>query len=274
METDPDPRSSLRGRTIVLTRAASDNDAWRETLASLGARVIEVPSIRFVPVEDAEKWSEVLHRRREITHLVVTSRHAADFFAERIRAAGLHPSGDWSHVRIAVVGTSTARALEELGFPVHLVSPGRNAIDLATWLVSEEPIGPGSVILFPRSTSGRTELIEHLEASGAVVLAVDIYDTQPEDPARAQSLFTALDRGATIDWIVFASPSAVHGFLAITGERGRMLLDKAPPRAIALGPTTRAMLERARIPVAAAASRPELDSLRAAIETLATESGA
>ena len=46
----------LRGKTILITRAASQSDELRAGLEAAGARVIECPAIEIVPVED---WTEV-----------------------------------------------------------------------------------------------------------------------------------------------------------------------------------------------------------------------
>jgi uroporphyrinogen-III synthase len=46
----------LRGRTILITRAAAQSEELRTGLEDAGARVIECPAIEIVPVED---WTEV-----------------------------------------------------------------------------------------------------------------------------------------------------------------------------------------------------------------------
>ncbi len=46
----------LRGKTILITRAASQSEEMRTGLEAAGARVIECPAIEIVPVED---WTEV-----------------------------------------------------------------------------------------------------------------------------------------------------------------------------------------------------------------------
>jgi len=263
----------LRARTIVLTRAEGDNQIWRSALEELGAKVIVVPSIRFAPAVDLGAWSDAIDRRPAITHIIFTSRHAAEHFARQCEEDGVRLES-WSHARTAAVGDATAERMRELGLRVDLVSPGRTGVELAEWLFAREPLGPGSIVLLPRSAIARPELGDLLEASGAAVLRVDLYDTCPELPERAAELIEALDRGASIDWVVFASPSALRGFLEVTGARGSALLRGPPPRAVAIGPTTCREIDVRGFPVAGEAAHPDIDGLIGVFERLARGSRA
>src|SRR4030095_1703151 len=96
----------LLGKTILITRAASQSQELRTGLEQAGARVIECPSLEIIPVED---WTTVDHAANTVNTydlLIFTSVNAIDYFMERVRLAGVV-----CQVPIAAVGTSTAQRL-------------------------------------------------------------------------------------------------------------------------------------------------------------------
>jgi len=255
----------LEGRTIIVTRAAEDGAELAERLRALGARIIGVPAIRCRLADDLREWEEALARRREITHVVFTSRRAADFFLELAVRSGA-PAEAWRASRIAAVGPKTAARLRESGLEPDVEPARATGLELARELVERHGVGPGSVVLLPRSALGSPEATAVLETCGATVLDVPIYVTEAEDPAKAAPLIDLIDRGETVDAVVFASPSALQGFLEMTGALGRRLLEAPSTRLVAIGPTTRRAIEDAGLRVASQAARPDVDSLVAAVE--------
>ena len=93
----------LHGKTILITRAASQSEELRAGLEAAGARVIECPAIEIVPVED---WTEVDRAASNLPNydwLIFTSSNAVELFMRRLQALGLTCS-----TPIAVVGAGTA----------------------------------------------------------------------------------------------------------------------------------------------------------------------
>ncbi|MCZ6794905.1 MAG: uroporphyrinogen-III synthase [Planctomycetota bacterium] len=248
--------------TVLVTRTEEQGTALRERLESLGARVISVPAIRFVESEDIDGWNAALERREAVTHLLFTSRIAARFFCELSERAGVSREL-WRGCRIAAVGTGTAEYLRRQGLETDFVPRHSTGIGLATELVEHERLGPESAVLLPQSQLARPEVADFLRAAGCSVLTVSLYETLPEEPAHAAPLLELIDRGGRIDVAVFASPSALSGFVDMTGERGRRILQDA--RIVSIGPTTSRALREAGLEVSRESTRPDVEALTRAI---------
>src|ERR1700704_5255249 len=99
---------ALTGRTIVITRAASQSAGLRSQLEDLGARVIECPTIHLVPPQSWKPVDDAIRRLDTYQWLLSTSANAIEQFMDRMGKR--RPA-----VPIAVVGSATAAKLEEWG---------------------------------------------------------------------------------------------------------------------------------------------------------------
>ena len=98
------PKSSnteLTGKTVLITRAASQSADLRSRLENLGARVIECPTIRIVGPRTWKPVDEAIRRLETYQWLLFTSANAVDQFMARMR-------GKPCAAPIAVVGSATA----------------------------------------------------------------------------------------------------------------------------------------------------------------------
>jgi uroporphyrinogen-III synthase len=233
--------------------------------------VLCVPAIRFAPAEDLRPWRAALGRRRLFTHLVFTSQMAARVFADLSLASGVSLD-EWRPCRVAAIGARTGEVLTAAGLPPDFVAAGSRGLDFATALVEQEGLGPGCLVLLPQSAIARPEVADLLEAAGAAVEAVAIYETIAEDESKAEALYEALDAGDRLDAVVFASPSAARCFLEMTGDRGRRLLARSAVRLVAIGPTTAEALASLGLPADAVARTPDNEGILAALaEALSAE---
>ena len=252
---------ALQDRTIVVTRPESRSAELSSRLEELGAKVFRVPSIRFSRPADAGPWKETIARKDDFTHVIFTSRVAADTFEALCSEAGF-PAASWlKDCSAAAIGTSTGDRLEEAGILPVLVGDGSSGKRFARELIERELLGENSRVLLPGSNIARPELAETLQETGARVTSVPIYQTLEEDPARAERLFEALDRDEPPDAVTFASPSALSGFLGICGARGRKLLESPSVKIVSLGPTTSAAVRSEGLQVSAQAASPGTESL-------------
>src|SRR5438874_1675850 len=64
------PNMALTGKTIVITRAASQSADLRNRLEDLGARVIECPSIQVVPPNSWKAVDEAIRKLRTYNWLL------------------------------------------------------------------------------------------------------------------------------------------------------------------------------------------------------------
>src|SRR5262245_7777202 len=96
----------LRGRTILITRAATQSEELRAGLEAMGARVLECPAIEIVPVEDWTEVDRAASRLATYDWLILTSVNAVTHFMERLGTLALTCG-----IPIAVIGTGTAARL-------------------------------------------------------------------------------------------------------------------------------------------------------------------
>ena len=116
----------LSGKTVLITRAASQSAELRARLEDLGARVIECPTIQIVPPKTWKPVDDAIRRLGTYQWLLFTSANAIEQFMDRM--GDRRPSNS-----IAVVGGATAAKLSEWGLKparrcatsVRTTSPGR-----------------------------------------------------------------------------------------------------------------------------------------------------
>jgi len=256
--------SSLHGKTIVLTRPECRGTVLKDRLEELGATVLAIPSIRFLPVEDTTPWQRALENRGRFSHIIFSSITAVETFLGLCSREDIQLDSWPPDCTFCATGTATAAALAEAGVRGAMVSSGSTGADFAREFI-EKP-EPGARILLPGSDIARGELAATLRGWGAEVEEVAIYRTCTEEPARARPLLEALERGELPQAITFASPSAVKGFLELCGEPGQRLLDKASVKIISIGVTTSEELRARGLEISAQAARPSTECL---IEALA-----
>src|SRR5215467_1698029 len=78
------PNMALTGKTIVITRAASQSADLRNRLEDLGARVIECPTIQIVPPKSWKPVDEAIRRLNTYQWLLFTSANAIQQFMDRM----------------------------------------------------------------------------------------------------------------------------------------------------------------------------------------------
>jgi uroporphyrinogen III methyltransferase/synthase len=245
----------LSGKTILTTRAASQSGELRSKLESLGARVIECPTIEIVPVDDWSLVDESIRRLDQYQWLIFTSANAVEYFMKRVRLAGVSCT-----TPIAVVGSATARRLKEWNLEPAIVPKEFRAEGLLKAM-------PASLyrtsILFPRAEKARDLLPAELRRRGAVVDIVTVYRTLRPEPG-SLSISDVLT-SETIDCIVFTSPSTIRYVAESAGEALLDLLRKIPIAVI--GPVTRSAATEFGLESRIIPDESTIDSLIAAIQS-------
>ncbi len=250
--------SALAGRRIVVTRRKAQGSDLVRLLQERGAEVIEVPAIEIVPAEDVAPLDEALVSLERYQWLVFTSANAVNAVLGRIAVLGLEPRLGVRGPRLASVGPATRAALRS-AFPADRVSLEPSEDFRAEGLARSfgAVLSGGERILVPSSSRGRPELTQALRALGAQVDAVSAYATV--EPADLRSRVEAcLEAG--FDLVLFASPSAVEGFVAGAGARSRGLA------AAVIGPTTAQAAAAAGLDVKAVARPSTSEGLVVAAE--------
>ncbi len=241
----------LYGQTVVVTRTRDQSSDLSAQLESLGAVVLEAPTIEIVPVSDMARVDDVLRSASRIHQAAAQPSEAADrgvekkwfvftsasgvrAMVERMRALKLdarHLAG----VKVAVVGDATARAVRDLlciepdCIPEQFIAEA-----LADELIARGEVAGGRFILF-RADIARPVLVEKLRGAGAAsVEDVTIYETRiashlPEDVVEAFA-------GGRVDWVTFTSSSTAKNLVALLGDSYREKLDGV--NLASIGPVT------------------------------------
>ena len=158
----------LEGRTILTTRAKGQSGSLRERLEQLGARVLEIPTIEIVPPESWEPVDTAIGKLTEYDWLILTSANAVRCFLDRLDDQAVVPP-------IAVVGSQTARRLQERGLSAALIPDDFRAEGLV--VAFPEDLS-GKHILVPRAEVAREYLPDTLRGRGARVDVVTVYRTR------------------------------------------------------------------------------------------------
>jgi uroporphyrinogen-III synthase len=252
----------LAGRRILVTRARHQAGQLASELAALGAGVIEIPAIEILPPESFEPLDAALRILPHYDWLLVTSANTVRALRERMAVLDVDVAA-FSRLKIAAVGSATARSLEESGISVDLVPPEYVAESLLSALGDQIR---GKRVLLARAAVARDVIPETLAARGAHVDVVDAYRTVvPADSAeRIAELFSPgqhFPAAAT-----FTSSSTVTNFFHLLKSAG---IEKPPAemKAISIGPITSQTLRDHQWEPAAEADPHDLAGLVSAVQS-------
>ncbi len=241
---------------IAVTRGEGPDGPLTRILLDSGARVLQWGSIGFAPPEDPTLFLGALDELGSFDWICFSSPRAVDAVLSRVPDP---PSG----VRMAAVGPSTARVLEEAGWPVHRV-PEEGSGEGLVGAFTEAGDITGARVFLPASAIARDVIPRGLRGLGAEVVQVTAYRmvTLPLDAGLCRR---ALERGE-VQVVTFASPSAMSGLREGLGDAlFRRLAETVP--AAAMGNTTAGALREAGWGRIAVASEPTLEGLaRAALD--------
>jgi uroporphyrinogen III methyltransferase/synthase len=237
----------LFGRQVVVTRARSQVSALSGRLRDLGARPIEVPTIRIDGPSDGgagltRAAAELGQCRYE--WVVFSSPNAVAALLERLPDARM-----FGVARLAAMGPGTAEALSSSRLVADLI-PER-AIAEGLLEAFPDPPGPGSRVLLPQAAEGRDVLRKGLAEAGWQVDVVEAYRTVPVR-------LTESDRIAVTaaDAVCFASASSVKALLAAAGSP-----EVVPSVVVCIGPSTAAAAAAGGLPVTAVADEHTIPGL-------------
>jgi len=230
-------------RRVLLTRSEEDNAEWARMLAERGAEPVALPCIHCEPIDTPSLRADVAVAVANADWLTFTSRRGVDAFAS------LQPAVP-PHARVAVVGSATAEAARARLGRVDLIGRDGTAASLGATLVRDGNLAHRPHVLLALAQNAGDTLERALTAAGARCTRFDVYRTIPAPPAatkRAISTFGA-------DNVIFASPTAVHGFMQ------QVTVDVAV-KVYTIGPSTSAAARAAGLAVTGEAREPSLEGI-------------
>ncbi len=255
-KTGSDARGPLAGRQVVVTGTGDYVERSRAAFQERGALVTPATTLEIRPTATPGVLTAALNDAAAggFDWLVVTSTKTVDL----LEAFGGNRFA--GQAKVAVVGKSTAAAMEAIGIPVDLVAVEQTGPGLARELVEAVPAG-AKVLCLLGSRAGDT-ITSPLRRADVNVVRVESYRSIATPGAGDE--VRALVRGGRVDAMVFASPSSVR---VMTESLGADLAALSGACLVAIGSTTAVAMDEFGLPVHVQAEDPSPDGVVAACET-------
>lgn len=256
----------LLHRRVVVTRARTQASTLSKQLEQLGADVVEMPAIRIAPPEDDKPMREAVANLKDFDWIVFTSANAVDAFFEVLEQANLD-SRALSGSAICSIGPITSQRLASNGIRSDAQPEKFLGSEIAQAIESVGGIN-GKKILTPRADIAPRDLVDDLEARGAIVTQVVAYRTEPD--CSGADVVTELLADNQLHWITFTSSSTVKNFFGvIPPEKVR----DSSVRLASIGPVTSRTLQEFSFTPDIEASTHTIDGLVSAILQLEKTDG-
>ena len=232
-------KSPLSGLRILVTRQDSPESSLSIILKSQGAAVLSAAMTRIIPPESWQSFEETVKNSVKIDWAVFTSSNGVSSCISRLKYLQIDPQSFFSKIKIACVGQSTSSALSKHGIKVELIPKlfqSEGLIDAFSqydlknkrcWLIQAE--------------SPRKKLRLALKKQGAKIISTPVYRTVPS--IKDTSFLLEELEQEKLDWIIFASPSAVKNFHQLLSD-GFWENLKVKPKIACLGETTESSVKR------------------------------
>jgi uroporphyrinogen III methyltransferase / synthase len=211
----------LEGRTVIVTRAASQAVDLTGILEGYGANVIVCPTIEIREPDNYDRLDEALGHLYGYDWLIFTSTNGVEYFLKRLTDRG-QQIADLDEIKVCAIGQRTADKLHDAHVHVDLVPSQSTAEGVFTALTEFVDLR-GLNILLPRAAVGREALPEALQKAGARVDLVTTYQTVLPDNIDRGKLAAML--AGSGDCIAFTSPSTIKNLAKLfdTHDLGKTL---------------------------------------------------
>jgi uroporphyrinogen III methyltransferase / synthase len=237
----------LFGRSVVVTRARAQASGLAARLATLGAEVLETPTIRIEPRPLAGEVRAAAEAIGEYALICVTSPNGASLLMDALAELGKDARA-LANATVAAIGPGTAAELARRGIRADVV-PERSVAEALVQALEDVPV-QGRRALVARAAEARDLLPESLRERGAEVDVVALYDTVAEPLSDGQ-----LERAAGADYATFTSSSTVRFFNEAGGRVGERT------RVVSIGPVTSETARELGMTVHVEADRHDIDGL-------------
>ena len=200
----------LFGLGVVVTRARGPSgDPFRSALRSLGAHVIDLPTIETEPVSD-DGLDHAIADLVRYDWLIFTSANGVRYFMERLDRSKRDLRD--LRARICAIGPATADAVQAFHLKVDLLP--RQFVAEGVLAAFEPHDLHGKHVLLPRAAQARDVLPLELEKRGAIVHVAPAYRTvlPAASQTAARRVFSAAKKP---DWITFTSSSTAKNFASM-----------------------------------------------------------
>ena len=244
---------SLKGKRVLITRAAEDCDVWASQLKNVGAIPVILPYISCEFIDEPTTKEQLIETLLKMNWVVFTSRRGVEAFIRFVKKTEC--GALLEETQIAAVGPATADAALKLLGRVDLTAEVGTAESLSQTLAFQvkenaSPEQLTSRLLIAVAENASSVLENNLTAAGSECARLNVYRTVPVNACRTKQPLSEL----RADKILLASPSAVTGLL------NQIELD-TKVEIYTIGPSTSRAVRIAELTVAAEATNPSLEGL-------------
>ena len=250
----------LFGKTIIVTRSRDQASEFSEKLISLGANVLEFPTISITNPDNFDPLDKGIKRLESTDWIIFTSVNGVDSFFHRLFNLG-GDIRDLKGVKICAIGPATAERIKEFRIRVDCQPPKYVAESVVEVFKKIDDLR-GKRILMPRADIARSYLPEELQKLGADVMEVVAYKTVVASNGDAAILESLKD--GVVDIVTFTSSSTVRNFVKIVGE-DNLATFKEKVKFASIGPITTKTAEEMDIEVSIKADEYTIPGLTKAI---------
>ena len=212
---------ALQGRGVVITRPREHAAKLAELVRSAGGDPLLFPTIEIMPPDDPAGVERIIASLDRFHLAIFISPTAAVRGCAMVSALRGWPRG----LRVAAVGSGTARALMEQGVHAAVAPIDRADSEALAALPELANIRAQSVVIF-RGQGGREWLRSELEARGARVEYAECY-RRARPRADARGLLERWQRGH-VDAVSITSAEGLENCIEMLGTSGASHLQSTP----------------------------------------------
>lgn len=213
---------NLQGKRILVTRPIEQAAHLIKLIEQHGGQAIALPTLEICPIAAPETIKQRLENLKAYQWLIFISANAVNFAVATNN--GKIPA--FAELKIAAVGKATAQALQNLGIQVDLIpDSGFNSEALLATNALQQV--QKQRILIVRGVGGRETLAQALQARGALVDYLEVYQRKmPVIDAKATAVLALLTQ-RHIDIITITSAEALQNLVSLL-KTHQALLVKIP----------------------------------------------
>ena len=215
----------LSGKSVLITGTTSMVDRLSPILKEEGAEAISFSLIRTERMRLPE-LDVALKEIDKYNWIVFTSANGVECFFEEMQDIRMDVR-KLAHVRFAVIGDGTRKALEAHGIFCDFIPTAYSSKDMAEAMIPH--IEKNENVLLLRAEEANRVLPDALEAAGISHKCISLYHTVT-DERKADELNRLIKM---VDYVTFASSSAVRAFVSMVDN-----LDEVKGKYISIGPVT------------------------------------
>jgi len=246
----------LKGKVFVSTRPGGRSEKLKELIARRGGTVVEMPMIAIRKTQLSADEKEVFIRLERFDWIVFTSSNSVQHFFARLK----EQTGGFrlpAQIRLAVIGTPTASALEAYGCSADYISKDGTGEGFAEEL-REAFGGKGYNVLFPAGNLARATIADSLRETAGVT-RVNVYQTVMPRYIDRDVLKRVIE--GRYDMMIFTSESGFDNFCRIVDGK----VDLQTLRIACIGRTTAGAVARSGIQPLVVATKMDSEGIAEAI---------